>query len=177
MRLVVVAVGLAMCVGCLAERTYVSRVGGTTTVGAVAEVTGSVGRLSDIDDRFGTDLNDSLIVDRNDNQLWTSMVVEHPNGRVYLDVDVYNIDNLEPNVPVTAVVQTGDEYTGAPDLGDAPQVFVYACPEGLNGEDVGESGDAEEVVLTIDENDRLSFDAVDDSPEQQLFLGGWINAR
>jgi hypothetical protein len=177
MRLVVVSVGLAMCVGCLAERTYVSRVGGTTTEGAVAEVTGSVGRLAGIEDRFGTDLNDSLIVDRDDNELWASMVVEHPNGRVYLDIDVYNINNLEPNQPVTATVQTGDEYTGEQDLGDDPQVFVYACPEGLNGEDVGESGDAEEVVLTIDDNDRLTFDAVDDSPEQQLFLGGWITAH
>jgi hypothetical protein len=184
-----------LAAGCSAQHTYDDRGEGMES-GLIAEVFGDVGNLRGIDDQFEAEApSDSIFdvtpsygyVQRYDNELWANLTAEHPEGYVYLDVSVFNVDAMEPGRDYTVAVQDGyasegeyaytDTEAGA---GDEPTVSVYACPESSTGIDVGSSsGNAEEVTVTKEltpSGERLVFSASADNESQSVFLDGWLTA-
>lgn len=184
-----------LALGCTSERQYTPYDSDVEPY-LLAEVFGEVGNLTDIENRFATepdffsfDTQREAYIERYDNELWANMVAEHPQGRVYLDVSVFNIDQMEEGRDYTVALDNGYTTEGAYSYSDAdaadsgePSVSVYACPETLTGADPGSaSGTAEEITVRLErpyENarPRLVFDASADNADQHMYLDGWVTA-
>lgn len=193
-RLALLAVtlpGLAM--GCMSERLYDSDL----DVGVIAELIGSVGQVSGIEQQYqGANTSSSLFgasneatVDRYGDELYASMVADNDRGRAYINVSVYNFEEMEVGRPYTAVVDSGYveeggfvyEVEGSEAATTEPNISVYACPELNDGSPAGTSGYAREVDVVLEETPAgrpvLTFQATADDPGQDLALDGWLLAR
>jgi hypothetical protein len=159
--LAVTAIAASLVSGCVAEREYVDAPENPFAFGGgegSAHVDGRVGQLEDMNGSA-----DSLWVDRVDNDVIFSGNVPHQsrtNSSVYVEVTVRNPDRMRQGEPLQQE-NLGDDFYALE--GDEPAMNVYLCP---NGE--GESGYAEDVVVTRTGRDTFTFNAIGTNPGQNL---------